>query len=50
MDDEAYISAVTIRTELVPTCELQIRHSSSSGKMRAKKIPFSPPHLGRKPR
>ena len=42
MDDEAYILALTIRTELVPTCELQIRHSSSSGKMRAKQIPFSP--------
>jgi len=32
MDDEAYISAVTIRTELVAPGELQIRHSSSPEK------------------
>lgn len=42
MDDEAYILALTIKDGARSTCQPQIRHSNSSGKMRAKKIPFSP--------
>jgi hypothetical protein len=42
MDDEAYILALTIRTELVPPANPRLGTQTRQEKMRAKKIPFSP--------
>jgi hypothetical protein len=50
MDDEAYILALTIRTELVPPANPRLDTRTRQEKCGLRRFLSPPPHLGRKPR